>query len=203
MKQLNLLMASLAVTCFALYPAASLADEELDVTIEVFDDLSEVDGDFTEMRGPENDRELADLDARSNREDEQEVRDSLRDEMRTEEDRDDVVDDELVAVESDGDGFEHDEGSHDEVRELVAEDDFEENEDVHSDEFVEEEEHGDDEMSEEGEGDGDAGFEDEIESVQEDDLESDLENDSAAEDDMLADEGAEAGEGEGTGDGDI
>ena len=49
MKNLKLLIASMALTCFALFPAASLADEDLDVTMEVFDNLTDVEGVVLEM----------------------------------------------------------------------------------------------------------------------------------------------------------
>ncbi len=45
MKDLKLLMASMALTCLAMFPVASLADDDgLDVTMEVLDDLGQVDG---------------------------------------------------------------------------------------------------------------------------------------------------------------
>ena len=52
MKQLNLMLASIVLTCFALCPATALADDELEVFIEVFDSISDIEGDVTEMHGP-------------------------------------------------------------------------------------------------------------------------------------------------------
>ncbi len=53
MKQLRLFIASIALTCIATFPATSMANDDLDVTMDVFDDLAEVDDAITEMRGPE------------------------------------------------------------------------------------------------------------------------------------------------------
>jgi len=46
MKSLKLFIASLAVTCFSLFPAFAQANEldELDVTMEVLDSIAELDG---------------------------------------------------------------------------------------------------------------------------------------------------------------
>ena len=56
MKHLNVLFASLAWTCVAMFPAAALADDldDLEVTMEVLDAESDFDETVTEMRGPEN-----------------------------------------------------------------------------------------------------------------------------------------------------
>lgn len=53
MKELRLLIASMTLTCFALFPAVSHADDDLDVTMDVFDDLSKIDGMVADMQGPE------------------------------------------------------------------------------------------------------------------------------------------------------
>ena len=54
MKHLKLILASMALTCFALFPAAaSAADiDDLDVTMEVLDSIAGLDGQVMEMRGP-------------------------------------------------------------------------------------------------------------------------------------------------------
>ena len=53
MKHIRIFFASLVLTCFALSPAAALAnDDELDVTMEVIDDLADIDGEVMRMRGP-------------------------------------------------------------------------------------------------------------------------------------------------------
>ena len=46
MKKLNLFIASTALSCFALFPAAASANDldELEVTMEVLDDIGELDG---------------------------------------------------------------------------------------------------------------------------------------------------------------
>ena len=56
MNKLRLFMATLAATCIALIPAISSANDDLDdMTMEVFDDISDIDGAVTEMRGPDGD----------------------------------------------------------------------------------------------------------------------------------------------------
>jgi hypothetical protein len=58
MKQLNLFAALLALTCCAFFSAAVLADdalEDLDVTMIVVDDSSELESSISEMRGPNDD----------------------------------------------------------------------------------------------------------------------------------------------------
>ncbi|MFQ5566171.1 MAG: hypothetical protein ACE5EU_07400 [Paracoccaceae bacterium] len=53
MNKFRLLAANVVLTCVALLPAASLADEELDVTMDVIDDLASVEGVILETRGPD------------------------------------------------------------------------------------------------------------------------------------------------------
>ncbi len=55
MKQINIFTASLALTCLAMFPAAALAGDldDLEVTMEVLDAESDLDGTIAEMRGPE------------------------------------------------------------------------------------------------------------------------------------------------------
>ena len=58
MKQLSILCAVMVLTLMAFWPAAARADEgldDLDVTMIVLDDPSELDGAFAEMDGPDDD----------------------------------------------------------------------------------------------------------------------------------------------------
>ena len=77
MKQINIFTASLALTCLAMFPAAALAGDldDLEVTMEVLDYESDLDGTIAEMRGPDNDdiefndRDDEDAEERDERED--------------------------------------------------------------------------------------------------------------------------------------
>ena len=53
MKEFKLLIASMVLTCFALFPVASLADDDLDVTMEILDDLAQLEGVVLQMPGPD------------------------------------------------------------------------------------------------------------------------------------------------------
>jgi hypothetical protein len=57
MKQLNVFIATLVITCFSMLPAIALADDheldDLDVTMDVVDDLEGIDDIVNEMPGPE------------------------------------------------------------------------------------------------------------------------------------------------------
>ena len=55
MRQMSIFLAVLVLVCFALFPAAVLADDfdDLEVTMEVIDDLARIDTVVPEMRGPE------------------------------------------------------------------------------------------------------------------------------------------------------
>ncbi len=56
MKQLKIFLAGVALSCFALFPAAAMADiDELDVTMEVLDSIADIDGQVIVMQGPEDD----------------------------------------------------------------------------------------------------------------------------------------------------
>ena len=58
MKQLNIFLATLVLTCFAFFPGVTLADdamEDLDVTMIVVDDSGDLDDAISEMRGPDDD----------------------------------------------------------------------------------------------------------------------------------------------------
>ena len=66
MKQFNVFLATLALTCFALMPTAANAGDldDLDVTMEVVDDVAGITDVVSEMRGPDSDgaREGDDID---------------------------------------------------------------------------------------------------------------------------------------------
>ena len=52
MKQLNIFIATLVLTVMAFAPAVARADEDMDdleVTMEVLDDVEQLDGQFAEM----------------------------------------------------------------------------------------------------------------------------------------------------------
>ena len=57
MKQLSIFIATLVLTCFAFVPAVARADDmdDLDVTMDVFDDIASIDGDIAMMEGPDDD----------------------------------------------------------------------------------------------------------------------------------------------------
>ena len=54
MRHLSILIATLVLACFALFPGTALADtlDDLDVTMEVIDDIAGIDAAVSEMRGP-------------------------------------------------------------------------------------------------------------------------------------------------------
>ena len=58
MKQLNVFIASMVLTMMAFAPAVARADEDMDdleVTMEVLDNVVQLDGQFAEMEGPDDD----------------------------------------------------------------------------------------------------------------------------------------------------
>ena len=57
MKQFNVFIATLVLTCFAFIPTTVLAKglDDLEVTMEVIDTVAGVDDAISEMRGPEGD----------------------------------------------------------------------------------------------------------------------------------------------------
>ena len=59
MKQLNVFMATLVLTCFAFLPATARASEldDLEVTMDVMDDMSDVAESIALMEGPDDDFE--------------------------------------------------------------------------------------------------------------------------------------------------
>lgn len=64
MKQLKIFVISIALAIFSFSPTVVLADDELDVTMEVLDSVADIDGEMLEMRGPEAD-DFADSDETS------------------------------------------------------------------------------------------------------------------------------------------
>ena len=137
MKQLNVFLTSLVLTCLAMVPAIATADDldDLDVTMTVVDDLDGIDDVVTEMRGPEdgNDGDSDD-----------DVNDDAEDDFSDESDRDDDRED-------GGDESGEDESGEDESGEDESDEDdsrFEDQEDsfVTDDDFSEE----DDDFAEEG-----------------------------------------------------
>lgn len=143
MKQLTICLATLVLTCFALAPAAARADEldDLEVTMEVFDDLGQIDGEIAEMDGPDRD----DMRAGEEYLEEEEVDEAdegsaeddygLEQEDEFDEYVDDFEDDSDFEDESDlheEDDFEEDEGEDldEDEYDLPEYDDMEEEEDV-------------------------------------------------------------------------
>jgi hypothetical protein len=53
MNKLRICVASFALTLIGLVPAAALADDDLDVTMEVLDSVADIDGEIMELRGPD------------------------------------------------------------------------------------------------------------------------------------------------------
>lgn len=157
MRRLHVLFASLALALLALAPAAVRADErdDLDVTMEVLDEVGDLDRAIAEMDGPDlgevEDEDWEDEDGRTREDDEH---GSARDqdsasEDEYEDDYEDEDEDELEEEFEDDfeDEFEH--GEEDETEDdMEYEDDFEDGEDVDEDEFDDEddEEEDDDEL---------------------------------------------------------
>ncbi len=171
MKQLNLMLASIVLTCFALCPATALADDELEVFIEVFDSMSDFEGEVTEMHGPGEEDRHGDGDQRDSDDmraesDDYDSDEHDSDDMHAEGDENEAGsgeiasfgDEGLIASASDDDdGFDNDDDSDsDELNEMLTEGEFEEAEDVDND--VDDDSDGDmndedgDEGEEEGEG---------------------------------------------------
>jgi hypothetical protein len=105
MKQFNVFLTTLILTCFALFPGiASAGDlDDLDVTMEIIDNIGDISDVVAEMDGPEDGRAGDD-----------------------ESDADDYE-------ESDGDDFESDDDFDEENDNFAEEHDFEEGEDVDDD----------------------------------------------------------------------
>ncbi len=124
-----------ALSCLALFPVAARADDELDdldVTMDVFDDEFEFDNSMTTMRGPE------DVDDDDWEDDESD------DENESESENDDYSEDEFEdESEEEDDGFDRDDDEYEE-EEMDEEDDFEDEEDIDEDEFDDDEDDDDD-----------------------------------------------------------
>ncbi|MEM9403899.1 MAG: hypothetical protein AAGA44_15610 [Pseudomonadota bacterium] len=124
MKGLQLLLASIVATTFAIGPIAANADDELAVTMEVIDDLEGLEADIALMQGPvdnllEDEISDSDIDDKDDR--------GILDQF---EDMDGAFD-----IDNDNDGFEFDDEEKASNEAFDAEDDFEEGEDVDDDEF--------------------------------------------------------------------
>ena len=97
MKQFNVFLATLALTCFSLMPAAANADDldDLDVTMEVVDDAADITDLVSEMRGPDRDgaREGDDVDDDESDDDREDGSDDDREDglMKTREEEDVVT----------------------------------------------------------------------------------------------------------------
>lgn len=115
MKHLNIFIATLVLTCAAMFPAASLAKglDDLDVTMEVLDSTSDIDDAVAQMRGPGDDDDHGTDDGGGNA---------------------DVDEDEVDGSDdfSDEDGFENDDDFDDEDG-LEDEDGIDEGEDIDDD----------------------------------------------------------------------
>jgi len=136
MKQFNVFVATLVLTCFAFLPTTAHADDldGLDVTMEVMDDISEIGDTISEMQGPEDgDVPLPGGDDVGDREGD-ESEESLYGDFDGE--RSGEGEDEFEAPEDD---FGHDDDF--DESDLEEDDDFEdeEGEDVDDDEFDEDE----------------------------------------------------------------
>ena len=144
MKQLRLFFATLSLTAVAFFPAAVLADDDLEdlegVTMTVLDDVSELEDSISEMRGPDDDgvdkedwEDHGESDEESDRardeqlareEEEQERREREEEELDDEADSDgDLEEDVENDEDSDSDEFEEDRDFEEDVME--GEDDFE------------------------------------------------------------------------------
>ncbi|MDH5620773.1 MAG: hypothetical protein OEY74_01720, partial [Gammaproteobacteria bacterium] len=109
MKQLNILIAVLALTLIAFFPVAARADEDLeglDVTMIVVDDEGDLEDSINEMEGPDDgDVDDDDWEDDGDHEDEYEDEsDSNDDDSASEDEFEDEVEDEMDH-DSDDDGF--------------------------------------------------------------------------------------------------
>ena len=122
MDSFRIFLAAVVMSCLSLLPLTASADDELEVTMEVIDDLSDVDGDFVEMRGPDFDEDPL--------------------EEANDEEAGDEIDEDLLAEfdEEILDDFEHDDAGDEFFAADFDEDaeDLDEGEDVDIDEFDEE-----------------------------------------------------------------
>jgi hypothetical protein len=190
MKRFNIFLASLALSIFALSPATAMADDELDVTMEVLDSIADIDGDVIVMEGPE-DEGFAESDDAGNEHDGGDV--AERDGEADEETNDERgLDDEFVAGVS-GDDFTHDEDFESDEEEEHSEDesDFDEGDDIDIDEPDEEPMHDEEPMDDKE--DDIASDDDMLDDVADADVEDEMDDDDADDDieDDIADDVAD------------
>jgi hypothetical protein len=135
MKNLKLLTASIVLTCFAMFPVTALADEDLDVTMDVIENLSEVEGVILEMstEADEVDGDHYDAEEGDGGGDYAEGDDYV--------DHDDEVEGIFADVPGD-DGFEHDDEAGYDEDGMHEEDGHDEGDEVDTDEPVDEEHDG-------------------------------------------------------------
>lgn len=136
---MNRTIANVAATALWLAATAAIAADDLEPTMKVIDDLSELDGDLVLPEGPAGDayeEDLFDLD-QDGIPDDQEDESGLFNQY-TE------LDDSSFEIETEGDGFEHENEETLAEEEFESEDEFEAGEDVDTDEFDEIEEPADD-----------------------------------------------------------
>ena len=118
MNGFKIFIVATALSCLALFPAVARADDELDdldVTMDVFDDEFEFDQSMTTMRGPE------DFDDDDDWEDD-ESDDESEDESEDGNDDDSDGDFEMES-EDDDDGFDRDDDEYEEVPDQYDEED--------------------------------------------------------------------------------
>ena len=182
MKGIHILIASMAASALALAPTAARADDELEVTMEVVDDLEGLEEEIARMDGPGDNRIEEDLPESEDGDDEDDR--GILDQF---EEMDGEFD-----IEDDNDGFEFENEEEEADEEFDAEDDFEEGEDVDDDEFDEIEEEIENEMDGEldvqdslddldVDGDEESELETEFESDAEDGFEDEMGGDSETE----------------------
>jgi hypothetical protein len=147
MKQLTIFLATLVLTGLALSPAAARADDldDLEVTMEVFDDLSDLDGEIARMDGPDHD----DVEAGEDDFEEEMDDDDAEDGSGAGSEVEFADEDNIGALEDD---FEED-ADFDDESELNEEDDFEEDEGEDLDEDEYDEDDYDDDMDDDMEDD--------------------------------------------------
>lgn len=146
MKPLVITICSAALCGATLVPGIARANDDLDVTMEVIDDLSELDGELVILEAPEEEdyeEDVFDLDG-DGIPDDQEDDTGLFEEFSDVEDAD-------FDIEGENDGFEHDNDELLAEEEFESEDEFEAGEDVDDDEFDEIEDEMEDDGMEEGE----------------------------------------------------
>ena len=125
MKGIHILIASMAASALALAPAAARADDELEVTMEIVDDLEGLEEDIARMEGPGDNRIEEDLPENEDGDDEDDR--SVLDQF------EEMDGDFHIADENDG--FELENWEEESEREFELEDEIEEGEEIDLDEF--------------------------------------------------------------------